>query len=120
MNTVKKTIVEPAKSTDSPEHAASAARCVCSCAHSATLPAVALLEIMRGRRGGSCNAPPTAHHHVTSPCHSNASAPVSRRGVAVDASARTLTTSADGCADRIVTCGGTKPGGSQPRMTGRR
>ena len=52
MNTVKKTIVEPAKSTDSPEHAASAARCVCSCAHSATLPAVALLEIMRGRRGG--------------------------------------------------------------------
>ena len=41
-------------------------------------------------------------------------------GWTIDPSDRTLSTSVDGFADTIVTCGGTKPRGSQARIVGRR
>ncbi len=52
--------------------------------------------------------------------HKSTSCPESRKCVVVDPSEQTITTAVDGCADRIVTCGGTNPEGSHPRMTGRR
>lgn len=48
------------------------------------------------------------------------SSPDSRGRTTVDPRERNIITSVEGFADTIVTCGGTKPGGSQARIDGRR